>query len=213
MQEALRCTSGREPNAKNKSQQTVGSPLKRRRPSLHTMSNALVRPRLKKRSRSGARTVADSLPAMRWVDQTSRLLDTKFRIPGTQIRFGVDFLLGLLPGAGDGLSLAMSGVLIATMAKNGASSRLVLRMLGNVVVDAIVGTIPIAGNVFDLFFRANIRNLDLMREYYVEGKHQGRAWPMLLAIFVVLATVFAVVLVIVAAIFANVWDWLTSMSS
>ncbi|TWT93608.1 hypothetical protein Pla100_41260 [Neorhodopirellula pilleata] len=150
---------------------------------------------------------------MRWVDQFSRLLDTKYRIPGTRIRFGLDFLLGLLPGAGDGLSLAMSGILIATMAKNGASSRLVLRMLGNVVVDAIVGTIPIAGNVFDLFFRANTRNLDLMREFYVEEKHKGSAWPILLGIFVVLATVFAIVLVIVAAIFARVWDWLTSIGA
>jgi len=150
---------------------------------------------------------------MRWVDQSSQLLDTKFRIPGTRIRFGVDFLLGLLPGAGDGLSLAMSGILIATMAKNGASSRLVLRMLGNVVIDAIVGAIPIAGNVFDLFFRANTRNLDLMREYYVEDKHKGRGWPVLLAIFLVLVIVFGVVLVIVAAIFSRLWDWITSSGS
>lgn len=153
-------------------------------------------------------TDADSLPAMRWVDQFSGLLDTKFRIPGTRIRFGADFLLGLIPGAGDGVSLAMSGMLIATMAKNGASPRLVLRMLGNVVVDAIVGTIPIAGNLFDLFFRANTRNLDLMREHYVEGKHQGRVWPMLLAIVVVMVTMLASVAWVFTTLFSKASAWL-----
>lgn len=136
------------------------------------------------------------------------MLDTKFRIPGTKIRFGADFLLGLVPGAGDGISLAMSGLLIATMAKNGASPRLVVRMLANVVVDAIVGTVPIAGNLFDLFFRANTRNLDLMREYYVDDQHKGRVWPMLLGIGLVMASIFALVLWIVAKIFADLWGWI-----
>ena len=61
------------------------------------------------------------VPELKWVDNMSRLLDSKFRIPGTEQRFGVDFVLGLVPFAGDLVSLGMSGVLVATMAKNGAS--------------------------------------------------------------------------------------------
>ncbi|SMP48870.1 protein of unknown function [Neorhodopirellula lusitana] len=148
------------------------------------------------------------LPPMRWVDRFTHLLDTKFRIPGTSIRFGGDFLLGLVPGAGDGISLVMSGLLIATMAKNGASFRLVLRMLGNVVVDAIVGTVPLAGNVFDLFFKANTRNLALMREYYEQGKHTGRSWPVIVAILAVILTVFIALFLLIAWLLKEVWQFL-----
>lgn len=141
---------------------------------------------------------------MRWVDGFSRLLDTKFGIPGTHVRFGADFLLGLVPGVGDAISLGLSGLLIATMAKHGASTRLVLRMLSNVGLDAVVGTVPILGNLFDLFFKANTRNLDLMRQYYDEDKHTGSAWPILLAIALVLVAVFAVVLLILAFLVSTV---------
>ena len=54
---------------------------------------------------------------------------------------------------------------------------LVVRMLGNVALDALAGTVPLLGDVFDLFYKANIRNLRLMREHYGEGKHSGSAWP------------------------------------
>lgn len=128
---------------------------------------------------------------MRWVNHYTDLLDTKYRVPGTRIRFGADFLLGLIPGAGDALSLVMSGLLIATMAKNGASLRLVLKMLGNVIVDTFVGSVPVAGNAFDLFFRANSRNLKLMQEHYEQGKHRERAWPILMSLGLLILTVFA----------------------
>ena len=117
-------------------------------------------------------------PDLEWVDSWSRLLDTWFQIPGTKIRFGADFLIGLVPGAGDLLSLGLSGLLIATMAKNGASVQLVVRMLFNVLLDSLVGAIPILGDVFDLFYKANYRNLQLMREYYDVGKHRGSVWPL-----------------------------------
>lgn len=130
-------------------------------------------------------------PELQWVDGFSRLLDTQFRIPGTEVRFGADFLLGLVPGAGDLLSLCMSGLLVGTMAKNGASAMLVARMLMNVILDAIVGSVPVLGNIFDLFYKANYRNAVLMREYYDEGKHAGPVWPIVLAVVVVIGTLFA----------------------
>ena len=123
-----------------------------------------------------------SVPQLRWVDTFSRTLDTKFRIPGTDLRFGLDFILGLVPGAGDILSLGMSGTLVATMAKHGASPLLVARMMVNVILDAFIGSIPVLGNIFDLLYKANYRNAELMREYYEEGKHTGSVWPVVLAV-------------------------------
>ena len=139
----------------------------------------------------------------RWTD----LLDSKFAIPGTNIRFGADFLLGLVPGVGDTISLGFSGMLITTMAKHGASSELVVRMLLNVLLDTTIGSIPILGSVFDLFYKANQRNLRLMQEHHNEGKHSGSAWPLLITLGVV--TLFAVGLTLWGTIALFFWLWQT----
>ena len=140
------------------------------------------------------------VPELKWVDNFSRVLDSKFRIPGTQQRFGVDFILGLLPVVGDVVSLGMSGVLVATMAKNGASPMLVLRMLINVALDATVGSVPILGNLFDLFYKANNRNTELMREYYEEGRHRGSVWPVVVGVIVAIVLILALVTYLAAVI-------------
>ncbi len=144
-------------------------------------------------------------PQLQWVDTFSRVLDTKFRVPGTKQRFGVDFVLGLIPGVGDVLSLSMSGVLIATMARHGASPRLVVRMLINVFLDATIGAVPVLGNVFDFFYKANYRNAELMREYYEEGRHQGSIWPVVagvvLAILLMIGVTFWLIIELFSWIF------------
>lgn len=147
------------------------------------------------------------VPQLQWVDTFSRVLDTKFRIPGTGVRFGLDFILGLVPGAGDILSLGMSGTLVATMARHGASPRLVARMLVNVVLDAFVGSIPVLGNLFDLFYKANYRNAELMREYYEEGRHRGSVWP------VVAAVIVAIVLLMILLVWVTylIFDFIFSL--
>lgn len=143
------------------------------------------------------------VPQLAWVDGFSRLLDTKFRIPGTDVRFGLDFLMGLVPGIGSVASLGFSALLIVTMARHGASGMLAARMLMNVGVDAVAGFVPGLGNIFDLFFKANYRNLELMREYYSEDRHQGSAWP------VVIGILLMILLFIVLTIWAlvKVFQW------
>jgi Domain of unknown function (DUF4112) len=140
------------------------------------------------------RSQRESSSELAWVEDVTRLLDTKFRIPGTRIRFGADFILGLVPGLGDVLSMGFSALLIVTMVRKGASVNLALRMLFNVLLDTVVGSIPLLGNVFDLFYKANYRNLLLMREHYDEGKHAGSAWPIVLCIIAVLAVLVAAIL-------------------
>ena len=149
-----------------------------------------------------------NVPQLKMVDGFSRLLDTKFKIPGTDIRFGLDFLLGLVPGAGDLVSLGMSGVLVTTMAKHGASPRLAARMLFNVALDALVGTIPILGNIFDLIYKANYRNAVLMREYYEEGKHSGSVWPVVLGVIITMVVIVALVVWVLASMIGWVFGML-----
>ncbi|WP_084416935.1 DUF4112 domain-containing protein [Mariniblastus fucicola] len=144
---------------------------------------ATVKPLTGELIADGATSTSAEASELAWVETWTDFLDTKFTIPGTRIRYGADFLMGLIPGVGDALSLVFSGVLIATMARHGASTLLVVRMLINVFLDTIVGTIPILGNAFDLFYKANYRNAKLMREYYHEGKHSGSVWPLVIGVF------------------------------
>lgn len=120
------------------------------------------------------------------LDSLTDLLDSRFRIPGTQTRFGLDFLIGLVPYAGDILTFVFSGMLVTTMAKHGASGMLVLKMLWNILIDTIVGIVPFFGDIFDLKFRANRRNFNLLKEHYDESRHSGSARPVILAITVII---------------------------
>jgi hypothetical protein len=133
----------------------------------------------------------------KFLDAMSDLLDSRFRIPGTNIRFGLDFLVGLVPYAGDLVTFAFSGVLVLAMVRNGASGMVALKMLGNVLLDTLVGSIPILGDLFDLGFKANRRNYKLLQEHYQEGKHGGSAWPVVLGVlFVLLLLSFLVIFIV-----------------
>ena len=78
------------------------------------------------------------------------LLDNRFQIPGTSIRFGLDAVIGLIPYAGDLLGLLVSGYLLLLLVRNGAGPLLILKMIGNYLLDAAVGAIPVLGDVFDM---------------------------------------------------------------
>ena len=92
----------------------------------------------------------------------TQLLDSEFRIPGTQFRIGLDAIAGLIPGLGDALGTAFSAYLIHLAARQGAPKALLARMVVNVGVDAIVGVVPVVGDLFDVAWRANVRNLRLL---------------------------------------------------
>ncbi|HEU4471543.1 MAG TPA: DUF4112 domain-containing protein [Flavisolibacter sp.] len=123
---------------------------------------------------------------LRHMDYLARLMDSQFRIPGTEIRFGLDALIGLIPGAGDLSTFAVSGYMLIIMARNGASGYVLARMVMNVMVDAIVGSIPFIGDLFDIAFKANTRNMRLMQQYYKEGRHRGSAWKVIFPVLLVL---------------------------
>ena len=120
-------------------------------------------------------TPFQNIPDLKWVARITRVMDSNFRIPGTNFRFGLDPILGLIPGLGDATSLAISGTLVYYMAKHGASRKVIIMMLGNIALDAIFGSIPILGNLFDFFYKANTRNIRLLKRHYEERKYQGIA--------------------------------------
>jgi hypothetical protein len=93
----------------------------------------------------------------------SRLLDSKFRIPGTSIRFGWDQLLGIVPGVGDLAAVAPASYLIYRAHRLGARKRTIGRMVANTGVDFAIGSIPLLGDVFDIYFKSNKRNIALLQ--------------------------------------------------
>jgi hypothetical protein len=92
-------------------------------------------------------------------------MDSAFVIPGTQIRFGLDVLIGLIPGIGDAITTLIGLYVIREARELGAPKLLVARMLGNVAIDGIVGAVPLLGDVFDVAWRANRKNLKLLRDH------------------------------------------------
>ena len=127
--------------------------------------------------------------AITHVESMAKWMDSKFTIPGTNIKFGFDALIGLVPGAGDFATLAISGYMITILARNGASGFVVARMALNIVIDALLGSVPILGDIFDVAFKANIRNMKLMQEHYVEDRHKGGAWKVIVPVILVLVLV------------------------
>ncbi|WP_435206032.1 DUF4112 domain-containing protein [Tateyamaria sp. 1078] len=96
-------------------------------------------------------------------------LDSKFRIPGTSLRFGWDSVLGLVPGLGDAVTVIPAGIFIAEGWRMGARKRVLARMGVNSAIDFVLGGVPIIGDAFDLVFKANRRNLALLeREMGIE---------------------------------------------
>jgi hypothetical protein len=99
------------------------------------------------------------------LDALATLLDTAILIPGTNVRFGLDALIGLFPGIGDTITTLLSLYIVREARALGAPRRVIMRMLGNVALDSIVGAVPLAGDVFDVMWRANRRNMALLREW------------------------------------------------
>jgi hypothetical protein len=99
------------------------------------------------------------------IDALATLLDTALVIPGTGIRFGLDALIGLLPGIGDMITTALSLFIVHEAYQLGAPAHVIARMIGNVAIDGVFGSVPLAGDAFDVLWRANRRNMRLLRDW------------------------------------------------
>lgn len=99
------------------------------------------------------------------IEALSKLLDVAFVLPGTNVRYGIDGLIGLIPIVGDLLTTAISLWIVREARAIGAPKHVVARMLGNVALDGVVGLVPFAGDAFDVMFRANMRNMRILKKW------------------------------------------------
>lgn len=100
------------------------------------------------------------------LENLARLLDSSFRIPGTSFQMGLDSLIGLIPGIGDTTGGILSTYIIWQAARMGVPRVVLMRMGVNAVFDAILGAIPVVGDIFDITFKANQKNVQLLSNYY-----------------------------------------------
>lgn len=145
-----------------------------------------------------------SLSRLAWV------LDQALPIPGTRQRIGLDAILGLIPGVGDTIGAVLSTYIIVEAARRGASVWTVARMLANVAVETLVGAVPILGDLFDVVWKANVRNLALLGDALAAERPardpQGVLRLAMVLIVVTMTALLAAALLATAAI----WRWLAA---
>ena len=111
------------------------------------------------------------------LDYIAALLDDMFRIPGTQIRFGLDALIGWVPGVGDAAAAIASFLIVFAAWRRGVQAVTLVRMVANVVLETALGAIPVAGDIFHVFWKSNRRNYRLLiREREQPGANSKRDW-------------------------------------
>jgi hypothetical protein len=108
------------------------------------------------------------------VRRLSHLLDDWLRIPGTRYRIGLDGLIGLIPGLGDVVGTLLSAYILVEAIQLGAPKTLLLRMVGNIALETLVGAIPILGDLFDMAWKANRKNADLLDAYWRSSRGNRR---------------------------------------
>ncbi|WP_179380815.1 DUF4112 domain-containing protein [Jannaschia marina] len=111
------------------------------------------------------RTTSDIDARLARLEQLADKLDSQFRVPFTEIRFGWDAILGFIPGIGDVAALAPAAYIVAEGRSLGASNATTARMLGNIGIDWLIGLVPVIGDIFDIGFKGNRRNVALLREH------------------------------------------------
>src|SRR5215472_3321868 len=140
------------------------------------------------RTRVGGNLFADEN-----LDMLAHLLDDWFRIPGTSIRFGLDGLIGLVPWLGDVLAGLASSILIIAAWFRGVPYVTIARMVVNLGIDVVVGSIPLLGDMFDIAWKANRRNYKLMSRHLQQPhQHTWKDWVFLLALGICVTAIFMV---------------------
>ena len=110
-------------------------------------------------------SAADLHMSVTRLDALATVMDSAIRIPGTTVTIGVDALLGLLPGIGDAISASISSYLIWEAKRLGVSKFVLARMAGNVAIDTVIGAVPFAGDIFDVAYKANKKNVALLKKH------------------------------------------------
>jgi hypothetical protein len=137
----------------------------------------------------------------RWAEHLVTLLDDRFRIPGTDVRFGLDPVIGILfPGIGDAVTGVGSVGLMALALRRGVPRVILFRMILNILVDVFAGALPIVGDIFDLAYKSNRRNLELIRQHETPGS-KATGWDYAIATLGVSLAVLSIIVPLVAVFY------------
>lgn len=148
-------------------------------------------------------------PSARRLRHLARLMDSSIRLPGG-FRIGWDGIIGLIPGFGDLAGAGVSAYIVLGAARLGAPKRVIVRMLLNVAIESVVGSIPLLGDLFDMAFKANMRNMRLLDRHVsdpAKTRTQSKLWLFVWAALLVLMFVFVawLVLTVLTALFSRVF--------
>ncbi len=155
--------------------------------------------------RPGHARVNDPIVAM-----VARLMDTLFVIPGTKIRFGLDPIIGLIPGIGSPASAFVSLLMIARSAQHGVPNSVLARMGLNVLINAILDAVPVAGDFLSVFYRSNARNHELLLQHAGTRRRAGvRDWLFVLGLLAGLVLFVVILIVGALTVAAKLWALVT----
>ena len=138
----------------------------------------------------------------------AQVLDRSIRVPGTDIRIGLDPIVGLIPGFGDAVA-SLAGSMIMFLAAQLHVPKIVLvRMSVNIAINGAIGSIPLLGDLFSVWFQSNVKNLDLL-ERHVEDERTSTVadWVFVLGLLFLIGAVFVGMLLTIAWAFTAVWQW------
>ena len=132
------------------------------------------------------------------VEQIAWLMDRS--IPIGPYRIGLDGILGLLPGGGDFIGTLVAGVIVVRAFKAGLPKSAIARMMTNIAIDAIVGTVPLAGDLFDFAFKANVRNLEIFRTATARRREPLKDWAFVAGIALLFLAILAIPVIVVLSL-------------
>jgi Domain of unknown function (DUF4112) len=143
------------------------------------------------------------------VRQLARLLDEAILIPGINKRIGLDPIIGLIPGGGDTLTMLMSGYIVVEAALLGLPKATLLQMVGNIVIDAAAGTVPVVGDLFDVVSKANTRNIKLLDIHLAEPSFRAKSDKLfvifIVAILAIIIISFGLVVALIFSLLKSLW--------
>jgi hypothetical protein len=150
-----------------------------------------------------------SLEALfRWL---AVVMDNFLRFPGTKLRFGVDPIIGLLPGIGDAASAIISTLALVYAARYRLPKIVLVRMALNILINELVGIIPGLGDAFSFWFKSNVRNYELLRRYAAAPERARKAdWIFVFAVVAVLFLIVCVGLIVSLLVFRAIWQFLSA---
>lgn len=138
-------------------------------------------------------------------------LDSSIPVPGTNFRIGVDAIIGLIPGIGDLMGTILSSYILLGAAREGTSKAILIRMVINILIESLMGLIPIVGDIFDMVWKANLRNMKLL-EAYKKNPSQAKSSSLYFSLVAGLILILVVGIISFVSITVLRWFWITLTS-